>query len=211
MTQPAWSIRGIHFANCNCDFGCPCQFNALPSHGDCRAVVAWKIDEGHWGDVRLDGLVAFNTYAWPGAVHDGNGELQSVIDERANEDQRRALSAIMQGEGAEPGTIMLQIYRAMCSKVHEPMFKPIDLEVELEKRTARLHVPGVIDTTLEPIKNPVTGAEHRARIDLPMGKEFHFAEVASGTTKATAAVPLTFTRSHAHIVDNAMTSSGPLR
>jgi hypothetical protein len=209
MTELAWSIRGAHFVNCNCDYGCPCQYNALPTTGDCRAVVAWQIDEGHCGDVRLDGLRAVNTYGWPGAIHQGNGEMQSIIDERASDRQRQALIAVLQGEGATPATIMLQIYRAMCSKVHAPLFKPIELEADVEKRTARLKIPGIIETTVEPIRNPVTGAEHRARIDLPMGKEFHLAEVASGTTKATGAVALGFAKKHAHLVFNAMTSAGP--
>jgi hypothetical protein len=208
MSDVQWRIKGPHFANCNCDFGCPCQFNALPTDGSCRAVVAWRVDEGHYGDVRLDGLYAVNTYGWPGAVHQGNGDMQSIIDERADAAQREALAAILKGEGAEPGTIMLQIYRSMCTTVHEPVFAPIELDVDMEGRTARLHVPGVIETRLEPIKNPVTGAEHRARIDLPMGKEFHLAEVAQGTTTGTGAVPLSFEHSHAHIVDNEMTSHG---
>ncbi|MDX1430134.1 MAG: DUF1326 domain-containing protein, partial [Rhodothermales bacterium] len=63
MSEIEWEVKGPHFANCNCDYGCPCQFNALPTHGDCRAVVVWRIDEGHYGDVRLDGLFAVNTYA----------------------------------------------------------------------------------------------------------------------------------------------------
>jgi hypothetical protein len=209
MSDVTWSIRGIHFVNCNCDYGCPCQFNALPSDGTCRAVAAWQIEEGHWGDIRLDGLRAINTYGWPGAVHQGKGEMQSIIDERANDNQRRALTAILQGEGAPPATIMLQIYRAMCTTVHPPLFRPIDLIADVEGRTARLSVPGLIDTTVEPIRNPVTALEHRARIDLPFGKEFHHAEVASGTTSATGAVPLSFSRSHAHLVSNAMTSAGP--
>ena len=25
-----WEIKGREFGNCNCDYGCPCQFNALP-------------------------------------------------------------------------------------------------------------------------------------------------------------------------------------
>lgn len=207
MTE--WSIRGTHFVNCNCDYGCPCQYNALPTTGDCRAVVAWQIDEGHYGDVKLDGLRAVNTYAWPGAVHQGDGELQSIIDERATKEQRQALSAILQGEGAAPGTIMLQIYRSMCSKVHPPLFKPIEIQADIDKRTAKLHIPGIVETNIEPIKNPVTGADHRARIDLPMGKEFHVAEVASGTTKATGTVTLDFMKKHAHLVYNAMTSAGP--
>jgi hypothetical protein len=58
--------------------------------------------------------------------------------------------------------------------------------------------------------NPVTGMAHRARIDLPFGKEYHQAEVASGTTRASGAVTLNFRNTHAHLVDNAMTSSGPM-
>lgn len=208
MAKAYWSIKGPHFANCNCDYGCPCQFNARPTDGTCRAVTAWHIDEGHFGDVRLDGLNVVNTYAWPGAVHEGNGEMQTIIDERATAEQRKALAAVMQGEGAEPGTIMLQIYRAMCTKIHEPIVAPIGFDIDMDGRKGRLVVPGILETDLEPIKNPVTGAEHRARINLPMGKEFHIAEVARGTTRASGAVALEFESSHAHIVDNVMTSNG---
>lgn len=206
-----WTIKGPHFANCNCDYGCPCQFNALPTDGTCRAVVAWRIDEGYCGNVRLDGLYAINTYSWPGPIHKGNGAMQSIIDERADAEQRAALAAVLQGEGADPGVIMLQVYRAMCSQVHEPLFKPVHLEIDVEGRKAKLIVPGLIESVVEPIRNPVTGAEHRARIDLPSGKEFNMAEVASGTTKATGTIPLEFASKHAHLVYNRMTSAGPVR
>jgi hypothetical protein len=208
MPNVPWSIRGPHMVNCNCDYGCPCQFNALPTDGTCRAVAAWRIDEGYFGEVRLDGLCMVNTYSWPGAIHQGNGEMQSIIDERADDAQRAALAAILQGEGAPAGTVMLQIYRAMCSKLHPPLVKPIVMEFDLEGRTATLTVPGVLRTAIEPIKNPVTGAAHRARIDLPLGKEFNFAEVASGTTEATGAVALELKKSHAHLVHNRMSSTG---
>jgi hypothetical protein len=210
MATVGWSIKGPHFVNCNCDYGCPCQFNALPTYRTCLAVVAWQIDEGHFGDVSLDGLVALNTYAWPGAVHEGDGSMQSIIDERADQRQRAALTAVLQGEGAEPGMIMLQIYRTMCPTVHAPVFAPIELAIDVAGRSARLRVPDLLETTVEPIKNPVTGAELRAGIDLPMGKEFHHAEVASGTTRATGAVPLRFAKKHAHLLYNAMTSQGPV-
>jgi hypothetical protein len=96
----------------------------------------------------------------------------------------------------------------MCVTLHEPLFKPIQLEVDVEARTARLHVPGVLDTRLEPIKNKMTGALHRARIALPFGKEFTLAEVASGSTRATGNVPLAFTNTHAHVVHNRLTAQG---
>lgn len=208
MSTSKWSIQGPHFANCNCAYGCPCQFNALPTDGTCRAVVAWRVDEGYYGDLRLDGLHAVNTYAWPGAVHQGNGTMQSIIDERASAPQREALAAILQGDGADPGSVMLQIYRAMCPTVHDPLFKPIEFEIDIEQRLARLTVPGLIETVVKPILNPVTGAIHRARIDLPLGKEFRLAEVASGTTRGTGVIPLQFSNSHAHLVYNRLTSSG---
>ncbi len=208
MTSNGWSIEGPHVVNCNCDYGCPCQFTALPTDGTCKAVVGWRIDKGHYGETRLDGLLAVNLYAWPGPIHHGNGAMQSIIDERADAAQRAALQAILQGEGAEPGSTMLTIYRAMCDTYHDPLFKPIELELDMEGRTARLRVPGMVETAVESLKNPVTGAEHRARIDLPMGKEFHIAEVASGTTKASGVIPLEFANSHAHFADAPLTSGG---
>ncbi len=208
MENGTWRIEGPHVVNCNCDYGCPCQFQALPTQGTCEAVVGWRIDKGHYGDTQLDGLLAVNFYAWPGAIHEGNGSMQSVIEERADAAQREALAAILQGEGADPGSTMLQIYRAMCSTYHDPLFKPIEMEMDLKGRTARLHVPDLVTTSVEPLKHLVSGAEYQARIDLPMGKEFRIAEVASGTTKASGVIPLDFSDSHAHFSQAALTSTG---
>jgi hypothetical protein len=44
-----WEIKAKEFANCNCAYGCPCQFNALPTHGNCEAAVAMEIEKGHYG------------------------------------------------------------------------------------------------------------------------------------------------------------------
>ncbi len=208
MAELDWSIEGPHVVNCNCAFGCPCQYMARPTDDTCKAVVGFRIDKGHFGDTRLDGLLAVNTYSWPNAIHEGNGVMQSIIEERADEAQRQALAAIMQGEGADPGSTMLQIYRSMCSTYHDPIFKPIELTLDQENRTASLRIPGMIETSVEPLKNPVTGAEHRARIDLPNGKEFRIAEVASGTTKATGVIALEFANSHAHFAESTFSSKG---
>lgn len=56
MTDVEWTIKGREFIHCNCAYGCPCQFNALPTEGHCRAIGIVDIDEGHHGDTRLDGL-----------------------------------------------------------------------------------------------------------------------------------------------------------
>ena len=31
-----WYVEGVAFGNCNCDYGCPCQFERRPTHGNCR-------------------------------------------------------------------------------------------------------------------------------------------------------------------------------
>src|SRR5579864_7882135 len=85
-----WELKATEFANCNCSYGCPCQFNGLPTHGNCRYVAGFQIEQGHFGDVGLDGLRAVTMAIWPGAVHEGNGTMQMVIDERADARQRDA-------------------------------------------------------------------------------------------------------------------------
>ena len=96
-----WELHGRSFGNCNCAFGCPCQFNALPTYGTCEAAVGYIIDTGFYGDVRLDGLMAGFTVKFPGPVHEINGEQQLVIDERATDEQREALQTIMSGSDTE--------------------------------------------------------------------------------------------------------------
>ena len=93
-----WRVRGTELANCNCAYGCPCQFNAIPTNGNCHAAGAWHVEEGHFGDVRLDGLHVVGLYNFPGPVHLGNGTMQVIIDERADAAQRDALLKIVTGE-----------------------------------------------------------------------------------------------------------------
>ena len=192
MAMIEWFLKGREFANCNCSYGCPCQFNALPTHGNCMAMCAYRFDEGRFGDVELGGLNAAATWKWPGAVHQGNGMMQLIIDERADAKQREALVTIMSGGETLDRATMWWVYSSMCPTKLEPLFKPIEFEVDVDARRARVVVPGVIETVGEPIRNPVTGAEHRARIDLPNGFEYRLGEVASGTTRATGGVELDF-------------------
>jgi hypothetical protein len=55
MNDTDWRIKGVALANCNCAWGCPCQFNGLPTTGQCEAVWAMHIEHGHYDGTRLDG------------------------------------------------------------------------------------------------------------------------------------------------------------
>jgi hypothetical protein len=185
-----WRVKATELANCNCDYGCPCQFNALPTHGDCRAAVAYDIEEGHFADVRLDGLRAAMMVSWPGPIHEGNGTMQVIIDERADARQREALVKILTGQETDDMATVWWVFSAMAPNKLEPLFRPIEYEVDVDARSGRFRIPGLVETVGEPIRNPVTGAEHRVRIDLPDGFEYRLAEIGSGTTRATGAIPL---------------------
>ncbi len=104
MAYVDWMIRGPKIVTCNCDYGCPCEFNAPPTRETCEGFEAMEIEDGWFGDVRLDGLRFAGTYHWPGPVHEGNGIVQGVIDARATEAQRDALFKILGGEEQEPTT-----------------------------------------------------------------------------------------------------------
>ena len=93
-----WSMQGVEFANCNCAIGCPCQFNALPTHGNCRAHTFVQIDKGRFGNVKLDGLRWGIMAMWPGPIHLGNGTFQAIVDERLH--AFRALNAAAWRDGA---------------------------------------------------------------------------------------------------------------
>jgi hypothetical protein len=184
-----WAIHGREFANCNCSYGCPCQFNALPTYGNCSAVVGIHIDTGFHGATPLDGLRVAGIFRYPGAIHEGNGEALPIVDQRANPAQREALLRIMSGQDTKPGATMFAVFFSMLSKVHEPVFADIDFAVDIARRRAHLKVPGYIEQRGEPIMNPVTGAEHRIRIVPEGGFEFKEAEIGRGWTKTTGPIP----------------------
>jgi len=208
MAMTEWMIKGPEIATCNCDYSCPCQFNALPTTGDCRAAVAMQIDKGHYGKVKLDGLRWVAVAAWPGPIHMGRGEILPIIDERATAEQRNALLAIMSGQDSEPGANFFQVFSTTLEKVHDPLFKPISFKVDLETCEGHFSVPGVVQTETHPIRNPVTGAPHHPKLSLRNGFEFSEAEFASGTTRSQGAIVLDNRDKHAHLAMLHVTGKG---
>lgn len=211
MAEVKWTIKGREFVHCNCAYGCPCQFNARPTHGSCRAIVAIDIEDGHHGDVRLDGLKIAAIAAWPGAIHEGRGATVPIVDERATPEQREALLRIMSGQDTEPGATFFQVFSTTFETIHDPVFARIEFDVDVDGRRARVRVPGLIDARGEPILNPVTGQEHQARIDLPHGFEYAIAEVGRGWGTTAGPIPLDLQDSHAHFSALHMTGSGVVR
>ena len=190
MNQVDWYVEGPSYGSCNCSYGCPCQFEDLPTHGHCRGFEVLRVDKGHFGDVKLDAVKAALIYAWPGPVFEGKGAMQVVIDASASAQQREALTRILHGEETAEAATHWWVFRKMSDTVHPPIFKPIAYEVDIEARTASVSIPGLLESTGSPIRSPVSGQPHRVRINIPDGIEFEMAEIGSATTRSTGVIKL---------------------
>jgi hypothetical protein len=182
-TKTRWSIRAFYLDACNCDWGCPCQFNAKPTHGNCDGLSGIHIINGNYGnDVKLDGLNMAYVGSWPGPLHEGHGKMAYYIDYRANDRQFDALSTIITGRAGDNGPF--ELYASITEEYEEPK----KARIRFESKSIRSHMTidnqGIgnngnnnnkedtaIEAWLEPIRNPVTGRPHRAVIELPQGVE----------------------------------------
>lgn len=202
MAHADWRLEGEWLKNCTCAWGCPCDFNARPTNGYCKGFLGMHITNGHFQQTRLDGLSFFVVVHFPGALHEGNGQAQPIIDERASPEQRDALFQILSGKHSAEGTLF-HICTLIITKMHEPVFASIRFESDQQGRTARLVVPDVLESSVEPIKNPVTGKPHRIRVVIPEGFEHIEGEVASADIRSSGAIAFDSRGTHstlAHVV-----------
>ncbi len=161
--KPSWTLQGSVLVSCNCDYGCPCNFNARPTHGKCEGGWTWHVERGSFDGVPLDGL-NFSVYAnWPGAIHEGNGEALLLIDARADDRQRDALASLMKGDVGGPWGVLAWTWPT----IHGPL--PVPYEVELNGISTKIKAGRALEVESTAIKNPVNGAEVHPGIVLPEG------------------------------------------
>jgi hypothetical protein len=183
MAGRDWSIEGRYVEYCNCDFGCPCESMADPTHGHCTGAVGFIVDKGHCESVSLDGMKVVATFYFPRAIHHGEGHLQPFLEDTVTEEQKEAIFYILSGEDQAAGT-MFQIFSVIVEKLHDPVLGKIDFDIDVKKRVAHIEVPDLLRVRSEPIRNPVTDKEHRILTVLPNGWVFHEAEGAAGFAKS---------------------------
>ena len=162
---PNWEISVNYVETCNCDFGCPCNFNGFPTYGFCRALVFYNIVKGHYGDVSLDGVPVVYAASWPKAIHEGDGTMQLYIGEHTSVKQREAVTAILGGKSKGNGPF--ETFAGTLKYVLEPRIA--DIRFKIDGKNSSFSVPGVLDVKVEPFKNPVTGEESQTEIHIPAG------------------------------------------
>lgn len=126
--QPTWKLHAYFLDACNCDWGCPCQFNAKPTHGNCEGVTGYHIVTGSYGvSVKLDGLNMALIASWPGPIHEGHGKASFYIDNRTDEKQFEALSNIITGRaGGGP----FVVYASTIEEIQEPKRASVKFQTE---------------------------------------------------------------------------------
>jgi hypothetical protein len=158
-----WDMKGEILGACNCDWGCPCSFDANPTQGWCEGGYLWHVDQGHFGTTPLAGL----TFAWyghaPQAMHLGNVTWVVAVDDKATPGQRQALGKLAEGKAGGPWTIFM----AVASKRTGPHYVPFKLS--LDGLNSKASAPGFMDLELGPILNPVTGDPEELYLDKPTG------------------------------------------
>lgn len=105
MADTPWHLKGEYFETCNCDFLCPCptsHLQAPPTEGDCKAAMAFHVQDGKFGDLSLDGLTLVLVIYTPGAMIAGDWTLGIILDDTADEAQRAAIETIVSGKAGGP-------------------------------------------------------------------------------------------------------------
>jgi len=162
--KTSYQLKGILLGACNCDWGCPCNFEARPANGFCDGGYVWHVENGQSDGVSLAGL----TFGWfghaPGAVHEGNITSFLCVDDRAKDQQRQALEKLVV---KTPGAVPFGIFMSLTTNF--PGVRYARVETKFDGVRSRVHFDGVYEVELTPIKNPVTGEDEPATLIKPKG------------------------------------------
>jgi hypothetical protein len=141
-----WRLQGSYFETCNCESACPCVWLNAPTHGDCRLLVAWHIEQGHYLQARLDDMnVALACFS-PGHMMDGKWQAALYVDERADDEQSAAITHIFSGQAGGHMAVLM----ALVGEVLGVRKVPIEYR---EKGGAReLVIPSIAQAEIESIK-----------------------------------------------------------
>jgi hypothetical protein len=165
-------LTGNVLVACNCDWGCPCNFNARPTRGKCEGGWIWMIDRGQVDGVTVDGLGVALFADWPGAIHEGGGRAACYVDERVTPSQRTALTNLLHGEHGGPWGLFRKTYDLAGPE-------PARFDVSLAQHATRAKVGNVVELEFQAVRNPVTQADVHPEVVLPEGLVLKHANLAA--------------------------------
>jgi len=173
----AWQLTGEYLENCNCDILCPCITSSLqgPAHNErCYVPLAMHISDGYSGDVRLDGLNAVLVVDSPAVMGQGGWRVAVYLDERADEQQRAALAAVLSGAQGGPPELLAGLIGEMLGV----KFVPISFTSDGDRK--RVEVPGIMEFEVEGVRAPDSPVMEIVNVFHPMGRNLPIARSITG-------------------------------
>ena len=171
-----WNLEAEYIQSCNCDYGCPCNFNGYPTHGNCEGLVGYHIRKGAFDGTKLDGVTFAWGLWWPKAIHEGNGVSRVYIDPSATPAQRRAVEEILAGKH---GGGVFEAFSKTFARVLPS--KEAKIDFHYDGYDSWFRVDGIGEVRSGHVKNPVTGADFSGEVVLPGGINFKRALVTAAT------------------------------
>jgi hypothetical protein len=172
MAAPiSWHLSGDYFENCSCNVVCPCLVSAAapltsrPTEGFCNVPLIFHIDSGRYGAVALDGLNVFVILSAPGVMAEGDWSIATYIDERANDEQTEALTAIFTGAAGGP----MAAFTPLISKNLGVSKVPIAFRIEGKRRCAE--IPGILQMSVDPLPTMHPSGETWANLGHPVNAD----------------------------------------
>jgi hypothetical protein len=140
-------------------------------------AVIFHIDRGSYDGTSLDGLNVALAMHTPGPMADGNWTVAAYIDQRANDKQTEALSAIFTGAAGGPMAHLAPLIgnNLGAAKV------PITYRIDGKRRSAE--IPGTLHMSVDPLPTGHPSGEMWASTGHPVSPEkLAFAMATPGNT-----------------------------
>ena len=204
-----WEIEGRKLSTPIAPMGA--HANSMPRLRKVIARPSWRLrSKGHYGDVKFDGLRIGGIFPWPGAIHEGAARLSPSSTNEPTRSSARRYSRSCQGRirlrwpPCSPST-------SRHSRRSMTRFSPRSSSKWTSRRARAVTSCRPGREPRRAHQEPSTGAETRARIDLPAGFEFEIAEVGSGTTKTQGNVVLDLKASYGQFAHLHLNNHGVVR
>ena len=151
-----WQMAGDYFETCSCDYLCPCIPSNLagkPTKGWCNFAMVFRIDKGNSDDVNLDGLAFAVVGQAPEIMGKGNWAVGLIVDDRASDGQKQAITTIASGQAGGPPAILTGV----VGKLLGVESRPIQFKKDGMRRS--VSIPDMLDQSCEGVPSVGNPAE----------------------------------------------------
>lgn len=145
---PSWWARGLLFESCNCTSICPghVHFSQNCTHERCKGYWAIRFDEGSFGALDLNGVLAVVVYDSPRHMISGDWTEGLIVGEGASQAQVEAVERILTGRAGGPWEVLDRfVGERLPTRV-------LPIEIAEENGTRRVVVEGVLEGSIDDLR-----------------------------------------------------------